>query len=54
MTDAMGDGAAYVMIPADDGGQSFEMRCTVCGESGNILASRFVHAQDCPINDEQK
>lgn len=37
------------MVPADDGGQTYEMKCTICGEYGNILASRFRHADECPV-----
>ena len=44
----------YVMVPADDGGQSYEMRCKICGEFGNILASKFNHAQGCPVDAEEK
>ena len=44
----------YVMVPADDGGQSYEMKCKICGEFGNILASEFVHAPDCPVDIEEK
>ena len=44
----------YVMVPADDGGQTYEMRCKICGESGNILASRFIHAQGCPVDIQEK
>jgi len=29
----------YVMVPAMDGGQTYEMKCKICGEFGNILAS---------------
>jgi len=39
----------YVMVPADDGGQSYEMKCKICGEFGNILASKFSHAEGCPV-----
>ena len=39
----------YVMVPADDGGQSYEMKCRICGEFGNILASEFRHAPGCPV-----
>lgn len=44
----------YVMVPADDGGQTFEMKCKICGEFGNILASTFVHAPACPVASEEK
>ena len=35
----------YVMVPADDGGQTYEMKCKICGEFGNILANKFSHAK---------
>jgi len=44
----------YVMVPADDGGQTYEMKCKICGEFGNILANTFIHAQDCPVDSEEK
>jgi hypothetical protein len=44
----------YVMVPADDGGQTFEMKCKICGEFGNILASRFIHADHCPVDVEER
>ena len=44
----------YVMVPADDGGQTYEMKCKICGELGNILATRFTHARDCPVDIEEK
>src|SRR5712691_3344410 len=44
----------YVMVPADDGGETYEMKCKICGEFGNILASVFVHAQGCPVDTEEK
>jgi hypothetical protein len=44
----------YVMVPADDGGQTYEMKCQICGEFGNILAGKFVHAQDCPVDIEEQ
>ncbi len=44
----------YAMVPADDGGQSYEMKCQICGEFGNILASKFCHAKDCPVDIEEK
>jgi hypothetical protein len=46
--------AFYIMVPADDGGQTYEMKCTVCGEFGNILASRFGHADGCPVEMEER
>ena len=44
----------YVMVPADDGGQTYEMKCEICGKFGNILASRFVHANMCPVEIEER
>ncbi|MEQ1754731.1 MAG: hypothetical protein ABL973_11430 [Micropepsaceae bacterium] len=44
----------YVMVPADDGGQTFEMKCKICGEFGNILARTFVHDPACPVAIEEK
>ena len=44
----------YVMVPADDGGQTYEMKCKICGEFGNILAGKFSHAQGCPVDAEEK
>lgn len=44
----------YGMVPADDGGQSYEMKCNICGEFGNILASKFNHAQGCPVDAEER
>jgi hypothetical protein len=44
----------YVMVPADDGGQTYEMKCKICGEFGNILAAKFIHAQDCPVDIEEQ
>lgn len=44
----------YVMVPADDGGQTYEMKCKICGEFGNILASKFSHALGCPVDAEEK
>ena len=44
----------YVMVPADDGGQTYEMKCKICGEFGSILASKLVHAQDCPVDIAEK
>jgi hypothetical protein len=44
----------YTMVPADDGGQTYEMKCKICGEFGNILASRFLHDADCPVDIEEK
>jgi hypothetical protein len=49
----MGD-AFYIMVRADDGGQTYEMKCTLCGEFGNILASRFRHADGCPVEIEER
>ena len=44
----------YVMVPADDGGQAFEMKCKICGEFGNILARTFDHDPGCPVAIEEK
>jgi hypothetical protein len=44
----------YVMVPAMDGGQTYEMKCKICGEFGNILASTFSHAEGCPVDTEEK
>jgi hypothetical protein len=44
----------YVMVPADDGGQTYEMKCKICGEFGNILARRFEHAPGCPVALEER
>ena len=43
----------YVMVPADDGGQSYEMKCKICGEFGNVLAAKFVHDEACPVATEE-
>ena len=47
------DGHLYIMVPAQDGGQTYEMRCQVCGAFGNILASRFQHEDGCPVPAEE-
>ena len=44
----------YAMTPADDGGQSYEMKCLICGALGNILAAVFVHDDDCPVMKESR
>jgi hypothetical protein len=44
----------YEMVPADDGGQTYEMKCKICGELGNVLASKFEHAKGCPVDIEEK
>ena len=44
----------YVMVPAQDGGQTYEMKCKICGEFGNVLASEFIHADGCPVDVEEK
>jgi hypothetical protein len=44
----------YVMVPAMDGGQTYEMKCKICGEFGNILARTFIHAEGCPVDAEEK
>jgi len=43
----------YAMVPADDGGQTYEMKCKICGEFGNILANKFSHAKGCPVDTEE-
>jgi hypothetical protein len=48
------DDLLYMMVPADDGGQAYEMQCKICGEFGNIMASTFKHAQGCPVDAEEK
>jgi len=44
----------YVMVPADDGGETYEMKCKICGEFGNILAAVFTHAPECPVEIAEK
>ena len=44
----------YTMVPAMDGGQSYEMKCQICGAFGNVMASTFDHAKDCPVEIEEK
>ena len=44
----------YTMVPAMYGGQTFEMKCKICGEFGNILASTFDHAAGCPVDTEER
>ena len=44
----------YTMVPAMDGGQTYEIKCKICGEFDNILASTFHHADDCPVDIEEK
>ncbi len=39
----------FAMVPAVDGGQSYEMKCSVCDWSGNILASKFTHKAGCLV-----
>jgi hypothetical protein len=40
----------YRMLPADDGGASYSMECTLCREQGNIMSqSPLKHANDCPL-----
>ena len=39
----------YRMLPTDDGGESYEMECLLCKAQGNILASRFIHEENCPL-----
>jgi hypothetical protein len=42
------------MVPADDGGQTYEIQCKICGEFGNILAASFIHEPDCPVEIAEK
>ena len=42
-------GNFYEMVPAMDGGQTYEMTCKICGEYGNVMASGFDHARFCPV-----
>lgn len=44
----------YTMVPATFGGQSYEMKCKICGEYGNVMASGFDHADGCPAEIEEK
>ena len=37
----------YRMLPADDGGESYRMECTVCLEEGSIMG-KFIHDPQCP------
>jgi hypothetical protein len=30
------------------------MKCKICGEYGNVLASGFDHAEGCPVEIEEK
>jgi hypothetical protein len=46
-------GLLYRMMPTDDGGESYEMQCTICGALGNILAKEFVHGDNCPVPIEE-
>ena len=39
----------YRMLPTDDGGESYQMECLLCKAQGNILASRFLHEDNCPL-----
>ena len=32
----------YVMVPAMDGGQTYEMKCTICGAFGNNVLNTFI------------
>ena len=43
----------YRMMPVDDGGESYEMQCKICGELGNVLAKEFVHGENCPVPIEE-
>jgi hypothetical protein len=42
----------YRMLPTDDGGESYQMECTLCKAQGNILARKFIHEDNCPLKDE--
>jgi hypothetical protein len=44
----------YAMVPAIDDGQTYEMKCKICSEFGNIMASKFSHAEGCPVDTEEK
>ena len=44
----------YVMVPAMYGGETYEMKCKICGEFGNVLASTFIHAEGCPVDREER
>jgi hypothetical protein len=44
----------YAMVPAMDGGQTYEMKCMVCGAFGNIMARYFDHAPGCPVDIAEK
>ena len=44
----------YTMVPAMYGGETYEMKCKICGEFGNILASVFHHAAGCPVDAEER
>ncbi len=45
----------YRMLPADDGGQSYQMECKFCKEWGNIMQrDLFVHTADCPAGKLEK
>jgi hypothetical protein len=44
----------YVMVPAIDGGQTYEMKCKICGEFGNILASKFQPRPRLPGREEKR
>jgi hypothetical protein len=43
----------YKMMPADDGGASYEIRCMICGERDNVLAKYFAHGDNCPVPTEE-
>jgi len=48
------DQLLYTMVPAMDGGQTYEMKCKICGAFGNILARTFTHEKDCPVPLEEE
>ena len=49
------DDLLYAMVSADDGGQTYEMKCQICHALGNVLSSgKFRHSQDCPVALEEE
>ena len=43
----------WVMVPAMDGGESYEMRCEICGGYGNVMGGPFYHRDGCPVPIEE-
>ncbi len=43
----------WTMIPAMDGGQSYEMACKICGGYGNAMGGPFYHEDGCPVPVEE-